>query len=65
MIRRWVHLSYSRDLQVLGYDLAQRGSGPFDAFDLSVQDWTAFAQLYDEQPALYEAEPSIAVDHKR
>ena len=50
----WVHASYSRDLQKLGYAPEERGLGPFDRYTLSEEDWGAFCALYDPPPHLYK-----------
>lgn len=58
IVKRWVHLSYSHDLQQLGYAPYEHADGPYDAFLLTHEDWTAFRGLYDPAPTLYEEKPT-------
>lgn len=58
IVKRWVHLSYSRDLQTIGIQPVQFGNGPYDAFLLSTDEWAAFRAMYgDAAPTLYDHQP--------
>jgi hypothetical protein len=55
----WVHLSYSRELQLMGYKPVARGTA-FEAFELPKDEWHAFRHLFDPMPTLFTKDPDAS-----